>query len=341
MVSICVPTYNGRTHLKECIDSIRAQTFQDFEAVICDDQSSDGTLDYARELAQGDNRFRFIPNPHRFGLVGNWNNCVQQARGEWIKFVFQDDIIMPSCLEKLLAACQRENKLFGFCERDFIFEEGSGLSAQSFTRHKQGLRSDYEATPAMSPEQATCLIVKDLWLNPVGEPTVTLINRKLFQELGGFDEALIQMCDADFWLRVMIHYGAVFVPESLAKFRIHISATTARNNAKREFRMKALDPLLLQYKFVFNKVFKPARKLQFVRKGLMALCWQCVNGAAWAFSQARHSNQSGEDVLLKEWKAVTSHYPGLQALAHIGRGIGFLRRIKNGIKPGFSQQPHK
>ncbi len=96
-VSICIPTYNGKGHLKECLDSVRSQSFQDFEVVICDDQSSDGTLDFARELAQGDERFRFIPNPQRFGLVGNWNNCIALSRGDWIKFVFQDDIIAPTC----------------------------------------------------------------------------------------------------------------------------------------------------------------------------------------------------------------------------------------------------
>src|ERR1700722_13168325 len=83
-ISICIPTYNGREHLRECLDSVRAQNYQDFEVLICDDQSSDETLGFARELAQGDERFRFIQNPRRLGLVGNWNNCVAISRGEWV-----------------------------------------------------------------------------------------------------------------------------------------------------------------------------------------------------------------------------------------------------------------
>ena len=75
-ISICIPTYNGKQYLPECINSIIAQTFGDFEVLICDDQSSDGTLDYARELAKGDKRFRFIANPRseerRVGKECTW-----------------------------------------------------------------------------------------------------------------------------------------------------------------------------------------------------------------------------------------------------------------------------
>jgi glycosyltransferase involved in cell wall biosynthesis len=333
LISVCIPTYNGRTHLKECIDSVRAQTFPDFEVLVCDDQSSDGTLDYARELAEGDERFRFIPNPRRFGLVGNWNNCVQQARGEWIKFVFQDDIISPSCLEKLLAACRRENKLFGFCERDFIFEEGTAeIPRHWFTGHKQRLRTDYQAGPVISPQQATRLAINDPAHNLVGEPTVTLINKKVFQELRGFDEALIQLCDSDFWCRVIVSYGAVFVPESLATFRIHSAATTVRNHAKREFRMIHLDPLVLRYKFAFDGHFKQARDPQITGKSVASLRRECAEAAAAVWFRARKSDKSGDDSLVKEWAVVKSQYPGIQTIAYIGRGLGFMNRVKNGIK---------
>lgn len=332
-ISICIPSYNGRKHLSECINSIVAQTFKNFEVLICDDQSSDGTLDYARELAKGDERFRFIPNPRRFGLVGNWNNCVEQARSEWIKFVFQDDVIMPACLEKLLAACQRESKPFGFCERDFIFEDGSELPSFWFAAHKQKLQSAYQAKPVISAEQAARLAASDLSLNPVGEPTVTLINKKLFRELRGFDDAFIQLCDSDFWYRVMVNHGAAFVPESLAAFRIHGEATTVKNHAKREFRMKTLDPLVLEYKFAFKKDFKAARNPRLIGKSILALRWKFMNSAAWAKAHAKYiNNTSGDDSLLKEWIATVSHYPGLETVARVGGGFAFLRRIKNGVK---------
>src|SRR5438552_10457927 len=132
LVSICIPTYNGREYLKECLDSVRAQSFKDFEVVICDDQSSDGTLDFARELAKGDKRCRFIQNPSRFGLVGNWNNCIALSRGEWIKFVFQDDLLLPNCLERMVTVANGGPSRFVACRRDFRFEANTTPETRAF-----------------------------------------------------------------------------------------------------------------------------------------------------------------------------------------------------------------
>jgi glycosyltransferase involved in cell wall biosynthesis len=328
-VSICLPTYNGREHLGECITSIRAQTFADFEVVLCDDESSDGTLDLAQTLAGGDPRFRFIANPRRLGLVGNWNNCVNQARGEWIKFVFQDDVISPTCLEKILKACQASGKSFGFCERDFIFEAGVSQSQRDwFDGHRQKLRLDYAGKTVLSAEDIACLAVKSPVQNLVGEPTVTLIHQSVFRELGGFDAALIQLCDAEFWCRAMINGGAVFVPESLAAFRIHAKATTALNIGKRVFRMAVLDLLVLQYRFAFGKHFGPVRRPQRTGKSILSQRRECAMAAAQAFRQAQ---TSADGSLLAEWQAVCAYCPGLQTLAHLGKAAGWLGRIKRGM----------
>lgn len=332
-ISICVPTYNGVQYLAECINSIVAQTYRDFEVLICDDQSSDGTLDLARELAKGDERFRFISNPRRFGLVGNWNNCIKQARGEWIKLVFQDDVIMPTCIETLLGACKRERKPFGFCERDFIFENGTSNSMREwFAEHKRKLQSNYRGGPVINAERATQIAANAPSHNLVGEPPVTLIKKRLFDELGGFDEALSQLCDAEFWCRVMINYGAVFVPANLAAFRIHGKAATAQNHAKRKFRMATLDPLILQYKFAFKRHFRPVRDPQVTRKSVLTLRLEVAQMAIDALSQAKISGDNSGDSLLKDWRQVTSFYPGLRAAACFGRGLHFCRRIKHQVR---------
>lgn len=331
-VSICIPTYNGREHLGECIASIRAQTFTDFEVVLCDDESSDGTIEFARQLAEGDGRFRFIPNPRRFGLVGNWNNCLKQARGEWIKFVFQDDVIQPACVEKLLAVCQHENRQFGFCGRDFIFDGGVPASLRGwFAGHQQRLRSDYGAGPVIAAETAANIAVQTPAHNLVGEPTVTLINQSVFRELGGFDEALIQLCDAEFWCRVMVNRGAAFVPESLAAFRIHAKATTALNHGKRVFRMDVLDPLVLRYRFAFGSKFQPLRNAGLNGKSILSLRRECAKAAAEAWRQARRAKENGDSSLIAEWQAVKAHCSGLQVIAWLGWGIESLGRVKRGI----------
>jgi len=334
VISVCVPTYNGRDHLAECIGSIRSQTFTDFEVVVCDDQSSDGTLDLARQLAEGDERFRFIANPLRLGLVGNWNNCVNQARGEWIKFVFQDDTIAPSCLETLLAVCQRHGKPFGFCERGFIFEDGTPETLRGwFLGHKQRIHADYNASPVITPEQAIRIAVQESSHNLVGEPTVTLIKKSLFREIGGFDEALIQLCDSEFWCRVMINYGAAFVPESLAAFRIHANAATALNHRERTFRGRVLDPLIIQYRIAFAPQFKRIRNPNITGRTTLSLRAECAFNAADAWRQARKTpnaaTATSPGTMLAEWNAVKSRYPGLQFLVGPGLIIKLGRKLKS------------
>jgi len=328
-VSICVPTYNGREHLGECIASIRNQSFADFEVVICDDKSSDGTPDLSRQLAAGDSRFRFISNPHRLGLAGNWNHCVNQAAGEWIKFVFQDDIIQPGCLEKLLNACRRTNKPFGFCGRSFVFEEGvAGALRDWFDGHKQRLRLDYQADAVIDAERAAKIAIHEPTHNMVGEPTVTLINKSLFRELGGFDEALIQLCDSEFWCRLMVNHGAAFVAEDLATFRIHAKATTALNHGKRVFRMEVLDSLVLRYRFAFGRHFKPLRNSQRSGKSALSLRKECATAAARAWRQARQDGGFEENSSISEWQAIKPHCPGLQAIACFGELLGWMKRGK-------------
>lgn len=327
-VSICIPTYNGREHLKECLDSIRAQSFKDFEVVICDDQSSDGTLDYARELAQGDERFRFIQNPRRFGLVGNWNNCIAVSRGEWIKFVFQDDIIAPTCVEKLLQAGEQTGNSFAFCARDFIFEEGVKPSLrEEFALHQSELDSMYLDKPVVKADQVIQLAIQKPHYNVVGEPTVTLIRKSAFEDVGLFDDALIQLCDVEFWFRIMSNLGAVWVPERLATFRIHAKATTAANHGGRSYRTMVLDPLVILYRFAFAHHFSRLRSTRSPNKSAFGWKKDCAVAAHHAWYKARQVAESNPD-LMKEWKSITLSCPRLPLLARIGQPVACYHHLK-------------
>ncbi|MGH7488544.1 MAG: glycosyltransferase family 2 protein, partial [bacterium] len=103
-ISVCIPTYNGAAYLARCLDSVLAQTFSDFEVVIVDDRSTDESVAIARGYAERDSRVQVFRNDVNLGLVGNWNRCVELSRGQWLKFVFQDDIVLPKCMTQMLAA---------------------------------------------------------------------------------------------------------------------------------------------------------------------------------------------------------------------------------------------
>ncbi|HJW28009.1 MAG TPA: glycosyltransferase family 2 protein, partial [Saprospiraceae bacterium] len=120
-ISIVIPTYNGAEYLCECLDSVLDQSYTDFEIIIVDDTSKDATLKIAREYAHRDKRITIHENSINLGLVGNWNRCVEIARADWIKFVFQDDYLYPDCLRALYEAARPEVGVAG-CVRKILFD---------------------------------------------------------------------------------------------------------------------------------------------------------------------------------------------------------------------------
>lgn len=103
-VSIAMGIYNCAPTLAEAIDSILAQTFGDWELILCDDGSTDGTLGIAEDYARRDPRIRVIRNPRNLGLNHSLNHCLHVARGEFYARMDGDDISVPERLVKLVAA---------------------------------------------------------------------------------------------------------------------------------------------------------------------------------------------------------------------------------------------
>lgn len=99
-VSIGMPVYNGEKYLPETLDSILAQTFTDFELVICDNASTDGTADICRAYAERDGRIRYHRNATNLGAAPNYNLAFNLSCGKYFKWNAHDDPIAPTYLEK-------------------------------------------------------------------------------------------------------------------------------------------------------------------------------------------------------------------------------------------------
>ena len=244
-ISVCVPVYNGARYLEACFDSIRAQTFEDFEVVVVDDGSTDESPEIAAAAVARDPRFRLFRNDANLGLVGNWNRAVSLACGDWIKFVFQDDLIRPRCLETMAEHLSDDASLIA-CRRDFIFEAGVPDDVKTWYRG-QVLRLErmHPVTRRLSPDDACELVLAHLCVNLFGEPTSVLLRRAVFERHGSFDPHLVMACDLEYWNRIAVNEGAVYIAETLADFRVHDAAVSADNRASREFRSSALDDLLV------------------------------------------------------------------------------------------------
>src|SRR5256885_11909194 len=112
-VSIGLPVYNGEPYLRQSIDSILAQTFRDFELIICDNASTDATARICEEYAARDGRVRYVRNARNIGGINNANLTFERARGELFRWAAHDDICAPALLERCVALLDERPDMVG------------------------------------------------------------------------------------------------------------------------------------------------------------------------------------------------------------------------------------
>ena len=107
-VSIGLPVYNGEPYLAQALDSLQAQTFGDFELIICDNASTDCTGEIARSYAAADSRIRYVKNDRNLGWIRNFIRSFELSSGEYFRWHAADDLSAPECQERCVQALDRE-----------------------------------------------------------------------------------------------------------------------------------------------------------------------------------------------------------------------------------------
>ena len=110
-LSIGLPVFNGEKYLKQALDSVRAQTYHDFELIISDNGSTDRTEEICREYLKKDNRICYYRSEKNRGLAWNWNRVFELSSGVYFKWVAHDDIMAPQFVEKCINALERDPAL--------------------------------------------------------------------------------------------------------------------------------------------------------------------------------------------------------------------------------------
>jgi glycosyltransferase involved in cell wall biosynthesis len=235
-VSICIPTYNGAEFLDSAIASAVAQTYPNFDIIISDDRSTDNTVAIAQTWQQKSPIPIILLQHERYGLVENWNYCVQYVTTQtdnppaYIKFLFQDDLLAPNCLECMVKAAQQDRDIgLVFSRRQLLYGNSEPLPST-----KLWLQDLHQAWHNLRPIQTGMDLISDRNFlhqpdNKIGEPTSVLIKSSVFSKVGLFDVSLRQFCDLEMWLRIMAHYHVAFSDRELATFRIHAQQTTNAN----------------------------------------------------------------------------------------------------------------
>jgi len=253
LVSVCVPVYNGERHLLEALNSVHDQDYENLELIISDDGSTDGSWKVINDFIP---KFRYnvkVLSHGRSGLADHLNYCIDNSSGKYIKFVFQDDIIYPTCIREMVNVAEAGNNIgFVFSKRDILCDSSS-LDLLGYAKSISDLNRYFSLPEGVS--QGVSLLNDpnfDRFINPIGEPTNVLISRRSALEINGFSPRYSQLVDMEMWFRLSALYQIGYIPNSLSAFRVHSSQLTHLNKLdnKSAHEIRALLNMQLNSKYI-------------------------------------------------------------------------------------------
>ncbi|MDX2257225.1 MAG: glycosyltransferase family 2 protein [Pseudanabaenaceae cyanobacterium bins.39] len=227
-VSVIVPVYNVERFIKETITSVLAQTFQDFELIIVDDQSPDRSMEICEQFH--DPRIRIIHQKNR-GLAGARNTGIRHAQGEYIALLDSDDLWLPTKLEKHIQHLEANPKVgISFSRSAFIDEDSNSLGTYQM--------------PKLTDIDAPHLLCR----NPIGNGSAPVIRRKALEDIKFqdnlygemedfyFDDQFRQSEDIECWIRIAIqtNWQIEGIPEPLTLYRVNSGSLSANMNKQLE-----------------------------------------------------------------------------------------------------------
>jgi len=229
-VSIVIPAYNASRFLRGTIDSILSQSFTAWELVIVDDGSTDDTLQVAGEYSHVDERICVVSQPNAGAAVARNTGISNSSACEFILFLDSDDRLEPTALEVLSTALQRDPDAVaahGLARYvDLTGEDMRIGEAQRWSRDRlRVVGRTLESCDDTMPTDFSALAFKPYIITPA----TCLVRRCVVEAVGGFNNALRNAEDYNFWLRVSLRGPIAFVPKEVALYRIHAGGKS-RNN---------------------------------------------------------------------------------------------------------------
>jgi len=201
LVSVIMTCYNREKYISEAIESVLNSTYKNFELIICDDGSTDRTVEIAQHYAILDKRIRLYVNDHNLGQFQNRNYAASLASGKYLKYVDSDDLIYPTGLEVLVSMMENYPEAgYGLCsleqDKDRIFPFLLSPK-EAYERHFIHKIPLFHKAPLSS-----------------------IIKVNTFQSVGGFSNTYGEG-DYDLWLNLSASYNVLLMPEGVVWYREH------------------------------------------------------------------------------------------------------------------------
>ncbi len=280
-VSIIVPTYNRGYCIAEAIQSVREQTWTDWELIVLDDGSTDETAAVLRRFPD----IRTIALPRNAGVSRARNRGIQEARGAYIGFLDSDDLWRPRKLETQLEWMEAHPEC-RVCYTDEIWIR-RGVRVNPMRKHQK--RSG-DIFPFCLP---LCIV----------SPSSVLMRASLVREVGGFDESLPACEDYDLWLRIASRYCVHWVEEKLiVKRGGHPDQLSARYWGMDGFRVYALEKIL-------QEGHLDEERIRLVLQELVKKCRILAQGFAKRGKRAEEDFYRSRMQRYEQWKILGPPFP--------------------------------
>jgi GT2 family glycosyltransferase len=233
-VSVCLPVFDGKKYLGAAMESVLSQTEANFELVIVDDNSSDGSWSLIQEWAAKDPRIKASRNAQTRGLFPNYNRCLSLATGEFIKLFAQDDVLEPDTIKTMLDAFERNPSAV-------LVTTGKNWIDDSGTTIKRVVQFQDDRLIGGRDAILYNMIAITNW---IGEPSTGLFRRR---ENISFDTRFCHYGDLDLWFQLLRTGDHFYIASPLVQFRRHEQSATSKNLKSMAF---AADILLLGDKYI-------------------------------------------------------------------------------------------
>jgi hypothetical protein len=222
-VTVCIPSYNHVEFLGDAIDSVLGQSFPDFELIVVDDGSTDGSYELAQSRAAVDDRVVVLTHEGRTnrGIHATMNAAYGAARGDYVAALAADDVMFDESLARRVAGLDRDPAAgLAYGRIELLDERGAR------TGRIGGTPPDALAAADRTPDPLVSLLLH----NTIPAPSV-MFRREWLARLGSYDER-VYYSDWELWIRFLAHSRAVWVDgPPLAGYRIHGHALTPEDDA--------------------------------------------------------------------------------------------------------------
>jgi len=188
LVSVVMPAYNAAAYLGDAVESVLAQTLRDFELIVVDDGSTDGTAAIARRFAATDRRVRVVSRPNG-GPANARNTAFGIARGRVVALLDSDDIMQPHCLATQIALLEANPDVSIVTANATNCGGGTTFDGKPYWSRTAGVER-VTAADIIAQEDAVCIL--------------SVFKREVHEAIGGFNPEFSRSEDYDFWLRATL-----------------------------------------------------------------------------------------------------------------------------------------